>query len=316
MVLNDDERYKARIKSMNEYTYDWKPENYEDPSKPILKITKSSLGTMKWCPKKYEFSYIQRLPQDQTEAMRKGTVLHNHRENFFNEFDIKKAESMNNYEIIEYCNSLMPVDEYFDISLTVAAFEAQRFIEAKAENKTNEYLPIVNEGMFDAEITISKDNDGEPYKGDASLDYEPFTLKRDYKIHLQGIIDRIFIEGNGLIPFEYKTGKWADTKISEMRQEMAFYELLIHNSPEEVLTKYGLTTDMRVTHWGWYYPAANYVTVEEKTKRAMTSVMYRITKLIYAYEQGEFKEKFYAPMCSKWCSFFGICPAAQEDTWI
>ena len=132
MVLNDDERYKARIKSMNEYTYDWKPENYEDPSKPILKITKSSLGTMKWCPKKYEFSYIQRLPQDQTEAMRKGTVLHNHRENFFNEFDIKKAESMNNYEIIEYCNSLMPVDEYFDISLTVAAFEAQRFIEAKA----------------------------------------------------------------------------------------------------------------------------------------------------------------------------------------
>ena len=71
-----------------------------------------------------------RLPQDQTEAMRKGTILHNYREDFFNEFDIMKAELMNNSEIIKYATSLMPVDEYFDISLTVAAFEAQRFITA------------------------------------------------------------------------------------------------------------------------------------------------------------------------------------------
>ena len=130
MVLNIDEKYEARIKSMQEYTYDWQPENYDDPSKPILKVSKSSLvGAFAWCPKKYEFSYIQRLPQDQTEAMRKGTVLHNYREDFFNEFDIKKAEGMNNSEVIEYCNSLMPIDEYFDIipsdfTLTANKFES------------------------------------------------------------------------------------------------------------------------------------------------------------------------------------------------
>ena len=308
--MNDEEKYEAKIKSMREYTYDFIPENYDDPSKPILKISKSSLGSYNWCPKKYEFSYIQRLPQDQTEAMRKGTVLHNHREKFFDDFDIKKAETMSNTEVIEYCNSLMPIDEYFDISLTVAAFEAQRFIEAQSEGKVEEYLPIVNEGLFDCEVTISAG----PYKGGAWNDYEEYSLQRDYTIHLQGIIDRVFIENNGLIPFEYKTGPWKDYKKTSMRQEMAFYQLMIENCSEEVLTKLGLSKDMPVTHWGWYYPASNYVYVEEIKSRTMTSVKNNIAKLIYSYEQDNFTPKFYYKTCS-FCSFFGICDAAQTDTW-
>ena len=303
MVLNIDEQYKARIESMRDFTYKWDAEAFDDPSKPILKISKSSLGSFNWCPKKYEFSYIERLPQDQTEAMRKGTILHNYREDFFNEFDIKKAESMNNSEIIEYATSLMPVDEYFDISLTVAAFEAQRFITAKSENKIHEYLPIVNEEMFDCEITIPKNVN------------KKFPLKQDYVVRLQGIIDRIFIEDGKLIPFEYKTGGWKDYKTTSMRQEMAFYQLMIENCTEEVLAKNGLNKDMEVSHWGWYYPAANHITVEPVKKRSMTSVMNNIAKLIHAYEQKHFETKFYYKTCSH-CSYFGICDAANTDTWL
>ena len=52
---------------MREYTYQWNPDGYNHRGKePILKITKSSFGSFQWCPKKYEFSYVQRLPQDQT----------------------------------------------------------------------------------------------------------------------------------------------------------------------------------------------------------------------------------------------------------
>ena len=101
-----------------------------------------------------------------------------------------------------------------------------------------------------------------------------------------------------------------------MRQEMAFYQLLIENSPPEVLAENGLTPEMKVTHWGWYYPAANYVFAEEKKKRSMTSVMNKIAKLIHAYEQEKFEEKFFYKTCGQWCSYFGICPAAQEDTWL
>ena len=56
---------------MREYTYQWNADDYEDESKPILKITKSSNGTFQWCPKKYQYNYIERLPQDTTEAMYK-----------------------------------------------------------------------------------------------------------------------------------------------------------------------------------------------------------------------------------------------------
>ena len=301
--MDKDEVYEARIKSMREFTYQWDAESFDDPSKPILKISKSSLGAFNWCPKKYEFSYIDRLPQDQTEAMRKGTILHNHRENFFDEFDVKKAEGMNNSEITEYVTSLMPVDEYYDISLTVAAFEAQRFIEAKSEGKTDEYLPIINEELFDCEITIPKDTNSK------------FPLQRDYVVRLQGIIDRVFIEDGKLIPFEYKTGSWKDWKKTSMRQEMAFYQLMIENCDDEILAKYGLNSDMEVSHWGWYYPAANHITVEPVKKRTRTSVMNNIAKLIHAYEQKHFETKFYYKTCSH-CSYFGICDAANTDTWL
>ena len=309
--MNNDEKYNAAISAMSEFTYDWKPENYDDPSMPILKITKSSLGSFDWCNKKYDFSYIQRLPQDQSEAMRKGTVLHNHREDFFNDFDVKKADSLSADEVGEYITGLTPIDEYYDISLTIASFETNRYLEARTENKTEEYLPVCNEGKFDAEITIPQG----PYKGDASLNYEPFTLQRDYKIHIQGIIDRIFLENGGYVPFEFKTGPWKDYKAGSMRKEMAFYQLLIENAPEEVLIKNGLDPNIPVTHWGWYYPVSNYVFAQPVKTRSMTSVMYSIAKLLRAYEMKQFPTKFYYKTCS-FCSFFGICDAAQEDTWV
>jgi len=303
--MNNDEKYEAVIGSMQEYTYDWKFENYDDPSQPILKITKSSLGSFDWCPKKYDFSYIQRLPQDQTEAMRKGTILHNIREDFFNDFDIKKAENMTSDEVYEYCVQLMPINDYLDMSLTMAAFEAQRFVEARAEDKIEEFLPVCNEGKFDAEIIIRADTNPK------------HVLTRDYKIHIQGIIDRIFQEESGYIPFEFKTGAWKDApyKYSSMRKEMAFYKLLIENAEPEVLIKNGLDPNIGVSHWGWYYPASNFVFAEEAKKRTLTSVMKNIAKLIWSYENNHFPTKYFFKTCSH-CSYFGICDGAQTDTWV
>lgn len=287
---------------MNEYTYDWKFENYGKEGEPILKITKSSLGSFDWCPTKYDFSYRQRLPQDQTEAMKKGTICHTVRENFFDDFDIKKAENMSNEEVYEYCVGLLPINDYMDINLTMASFESQRFIEAREEGKINEFLPVSNEGLFDAEIIIPQNINPK------------FPLLRDYTIHIQGIIDRIFAEDGGLIPFEFKTGAWKDYKASSMRKEMAFYQLLIENSSDEVLLKNGIDPEQKVTHWGWYYPVSNYVHVEPIKKRTMTSVMNNIAKLIHAYENEHFPPKFFFKTCSH-CSFFGICEGAEADSW-
>ena len=295
--------YEKEIEEMEDYTYQWLPENYEKEDEPILKITKSSLGSYNWCPKKYQYSYIERLPQDQTEAMRKGTVMHNAREDFFNEFDIKKAESMTHDEVLDYCTSLFPIDDYFDDYLTIASFEANRFVEARSDKKLDSFLPVCNEGKLDCEIVIDRNTNPK------------FPLSRDYKIHLQGIIDRIFLEDGGYVPMEFKTGGWKDYKTTSMRKEMAFYQMLIENSSEEVLKQAGLETGTPVSHWAWYYPISNYIYAEPVKKASLNSVKKSIAKLIHAYEQKLFPAKFFYKTCAH-CSYFGICDAAQQDGWL
>jgi len=298
--MNNEEKYNAEIEAMDDYTYQWLPENYDDPSEPILKITKSSLGSHIWCPKKYEYNYIERRPQDQSEAMRKGTIMHNAREDFFNAFDIKKAETMNSTEVIDYCSSLFPLDEYFDDYAGIAIFEAQRFMDAKKEGKIHEFLPVCNEGKFDCEIIIEANTDPK------------YPLTRPYKVHLQGIIDRIFQEGEGYIPMEFKTGPWKDTKTSPMRKEMAFYQILIENSSPAVLQNAGLEEGVPVTHWSWYYPISNHMYCEKVKKQSKNSAMKSIARLIHAYENKNFPTKFFYKTCAH-CSYFLLC---DEETWL
>jgi len=295
--------YEEEIEQMDEYTYQWLPENYDNENEPILKITKSSMMSHLWCPKKYQFGYIDRLPQDQTEAMRKGTYVHNAREAFFNDFDIKKAEEMSHNELLDYCTGLFPVDEYFDDYIAIASFEANRFSQSKLEGKLEDYLPPCNEGKFDCEVYIARNTDPK------------YPLSRGYKVHLQGIIDRVFQEDGSYIPMELKTGKWSDSKVSSMRKEMAFYKILIENCSDAVLRQAGLEPNVPVTHWSWYYPTSNYIYVEEVKKSSTTSVMKSIARLIHAYEQKNFPAKFFYRTCAH-CSYFGICESAQEDTWV
>ena len=128
-----------------EYTYQWNPEWAEDEAMPILKITKSSLNTFEYCMKQYEFSYIERRPKEQSAAMLKGTVVHNSHEEFYNDFDIKKAESMDYNSLYDYCMELFPIDDYNEMYQTMAAFETDRFITARTNNTIEEYLPAGNE---------------------------------------------------------------------------------------------------------------------------------------------------------------------------
>ena len=133
----------------DEYTYQWEPENYGEEDAPILKISKSSLGSYQWCPKRYEFQYKEKLPIETTEVMIKGTIIHNARESFFNAFDIKKAEGLSHSELVNYCMSLHPIDDYTEMYEAMSIFEANRFMEAVSENTTDEFLPVINGLLLD-----------------------------------------------------------------------------------------------------------------------------------------------------------------------
>lgn len=288
---------------MREYTYEWYPEHYSDDAKPILKITKSSFNSFQWCPKKYEFSYPLRLPQDTSEAMLKGTVVHNSRQDFFDDFDISKAENLSHSELITYNMGLYPIDDYGDLYKTMANFEAQRFVTARTDNNMSSYLPVVNEELLDGEILI-------PHAINPKC-----ILERDYVVHLQGIIDRMFIDNDCYIPIELKTGPWKDYRTTAMRKEMAFYKLLVENAYQESLDAAGVDRDTPITHWGWYYPASNYLHTEAVKKSSMTALIRGITTIIKAYELKEFPAKYYHKTCLH-CSFFPICEEAQQENWL
>lgn len=289
---------------MKEFTYDWDYTKDE----PILKISKSSMGSFNWCPIKYQFSYIEGRKTDQTEAMLKGSIVHNSREDWFNKVDIAKAEDMSEQELKVYFMSLYPIDGHSDIYSVMASNSASLFLNAKSEDKLDTFLPVVNEIMLDAELHIPKDLNPK------------IELHQDYTVHLQGIIDRMYIENNQYIPMELKTGIWKDYKTTNMRKEMAFYKLLFDNCPNESLVENGLDPNIDITHWGWYYPESNYTYVEPIKKSSTNAVLRAITKLIKAYEDridggANFPAKFYAKTCSQYCDFYSICPAALDDGW-
>ena len=287
---------------MSEYTYQWKPENYGQEGEPILKISKSSLGSYQWCPKRYEFQYVEKRPIETTEVMIKGSIIHNAREAFFNAFDVKKAENLSHEELVNYCLSLHPIDDYTEMYEAMSIFEANRFKESLAEGTTDDFVPVVNEAMLDARITIRSDENPK------------YELSQDYTVHLQGIIDRMFREGDRYIPMELKTGGWKDWKTTMMRKEMAFYKILFENTPNAELEEMGLDPEIPISHWGWYYPAANYIYVEDAKKSSMTAVKKGIAEMIHSYETGIFPTKYFAKTCSN-CSFFGICDAANTESW-
>jgi ATP-dependent helicase/DNAse subunit B len=182
--------------SKDMFTYDWNVVDYsaneEDwLEKPILKMTKSSVMSYEWCPKKYFYSYPLRLPQDRTDAMLKGTVIHDAYENFFHKFDVEKAEQLDKSELTSYAMGLFPIDEWGgDQYWTSAQFEAKRFLDCKDNGTLDDFLPVGNEVKLDALFMIARNQNPK------------FPLQRDYYVHLQGIIDRLFVDEGGLIPMD------------------------------------------------------------------------------------------------------------------
>ena len=123
----------------------------------------------------------------------------------------------------------------------------------------------------------------------------------------------MFFDDNGYIPFELKTGLWKDSKKTQMRKEMAFYQLLYEQADEDELIALGLDPKYRVTHWGWIFPKSNYIYVEEVKPRSMTSVVNSIQKLIDAYMMKQFDFSYFHKKCVH-CGHFDHCEATGGGT--
>jgi len=177
-----------------------------------------------------------------------------------------------------------------DLYRALSAWQAERFIECVHEGTVEHFIPIGNEILLNATYRVN-----------------------GITIHLQGIIDRMFFDDDGYIPFELKTGAWKDSKKTNMRKEMAFYQLLYENADEDDLVAAGLDPQYGITHWGWIFPKSNYIFVEDVKKRSMTSVENSIQKLVDGYMSKEFPFSYFHKKCVH-CGHFEHCEATGGGT--
>ena len=272
-----------------EYTYKWNPED----ESPILKITKSSLGSFQFCPINYKYGYLDDIKQKTSPAMLKGTIIHNAEEDFWKMVNVEEAleykdEPMKLQKHFRSIYPEAPEDDYEDIYRAMTAYNTERFLECIEEETLDNFIPVGNEVKVNAS----------------------FTTEDGVTVHLQGIIDRIFYEDGGYIPMELKTGAWKDTKKTNMRKEMAFYKLLFENADPDSIREAGLDPDIPITHWGWYFPASNYIYAEEVKSRSTTAVLNSMDKLINAYNENEFPAAYYYKKCIH-CGHYDHCEAAS-----
>ena len=288
---------------MREYTYDWNPEEYNNEDGKVLKITKSSYNLFCWCNLKYKFNYIDGLKQDTSPAMLKGSEVHNAIEGFYNDFDLLKAENMSHSELLEYCIGLHPVDDNTEIYRTCSTFEADRYVTAKMDNKLEDFLPVINEVLLDAELEIDR------------FQNKKFPLRRNYTVHLQGIVDRMYHDNGMYVPVELKTGLWKEWKKTGIRREMSFYKMLFDLADDEQIEALGLDPNIEITHWGWYYPESNYLHIEKIKKASINATKRGIAKLIHCYEFNEWEATYFYKTCPN-CSYFDICDKAQAESFL
>lgn len=277
----------------NGFTYQWNPDSEESP---VLKITKSSLGTYGFCRASYVMSYDPfgegKVRQPANEAMIRGTTVHDAQEEFWKMVDVDEAM---NYidEPSKLVKSFMGLYPETDDETTrglyrsMAAWSADRFLDCVKEGMLEFFKPAGNEVRLNARIELN-----------------------GVEIHLQGIVDRLFIHEGQYVPLELKTGIWKDSKATHMRKEMAFYKILFDNATDEDKIEAGLDPDIEFGHWGWFFPASNYIYIEPVKARTETSVFNAMQKLVDAYMIKEFPYDDFYRKCQK-CGLFSICEKGE-----
>jgi hypothetical protein len=277
----------------NGFTYQWNP---DDENSPMLKMTKSSLGSFGFCRASYVMSYDPfgegKINGPATEAMIRGTLVHDAQEEFWKAVDTE--EMMNHIDdpnkLVKSFMSLYPeTDDETTLSLYkgMASWSAERFIDCVKDGTVEFFKPVGNEIRLNAKFELN-----------------------GLVIHLQGIIDRLFIHEGTYVPLELKTGVWKDSKATHMRKEMAFYKLLYDNASDEDKIAAGLDPSMEFGYWGWFFPASNYIFLEPVKPRTEQSVQNAMQKLVDSYMLREFPFDDFYKKCRK-CGLYSVCEKGE-----
>lgn len=303
--------------SYNMSTYAWHPGMVDDDNNMMkLRMTKSTLGTFKMCPRQYYYQYVLRIPQGETIPMVRGTNVHNVVEYFWKQINedvlevVKKLlDEDKQITAKKLLEDFLPVPEdgfhYEEGTVIEQWFEWNwlRLLVCYTDKTMNLWQPVGNELEVHAMEDIEVDGVIVP-------------------VHYKGYVDRVFSDGQGgFIVMELKTGKWKEKpyKYSGMRFEMEFYRMM--------LVKSDYSEYLPVTQWAWEYPygqvnggdGATWVIEDTKSlsRYASKSIKTMQEKVIRAHLNNDFPPvhtencKTYCrhtTMPCGYCDYIDICP--------
>tara|TARA_R110002020_G_scaffold351713_4_gene564899 strand:+ start:1217 stop:2140 length:924 start_codon:yes stop_codon:yes gene_type:complete len=297
-------------------SYAWTPDMGKDC---IIRISKSSLSTFKWCPQQLWLSKTIEVEQEPKDYLTIGSDVHKAVELFYHNgvkdfTSIREAygaaranKSKAAYEALA---QLWPSNEevvagrresdadqpfyekeYNHNKEWFLNFEVQR-LSVLNEDEISLFLPVANEVRLETTIQLEMDGHLIP-------------------VRLVGEIDRVFKStGGGLELMELKTGKWRDAKRSEMRAEMAYYRYLIENTSNEILKEKFI--DAPITHWSWRFSNADHWDCEEVKKISHRAMLTALHKLVKAYLEERFETTKNDFKCG-YCDYMPHCPRYAID---
>ena len=292
-----------------ESTYGWHPGM---PKNIILRISKSSFGGNGFCQQQYFIKWGLGVKEPPNDAMTRGSNVHDATEDFYRDLNIENASSMRSYgydKLLQHFRGFIPhanpkrglfkLDEEVHLDKLLTA-EAKRFMVSEPQH----FLPIANEIPLDAVVEI-----------DGQL------------VHLTGIIDRMFMDGEGNIHIhELKTGVWKDKpkKWESMRKEMAFYVYLLNKCDHPKLG------GQNAAYWGWDHTAGLLDTYDDRVfrhieniKPGILSAMKKDISFLIRQHNG-WDGGIHGPsfplkdiravrwICEPWCRVKGYCPRYER----
>ena len=272
-------------------TYAWTPD-----SDLRIRISKSTLDThSNWCAQQMWLGKVCPQEQKEHDYLVIGDNVHNRQEQFYDNLKenkqlvldaIQQAKQGNDKRAFEMLMSEYPEAEgpYADREHVMQEWLVRNdVLRLKHCDEADDFLPVGNELDLDAIIEVEVDD-------------------KTYEVHLRGIIDRIFSDGeDGVALMELKTGKWRGQYDNpKMKGEMSYYAYILEES--------GMTDELGpVTAWGWRYPGADHWDYMPAKKVSITAMKKRLAKLVKSYVNQDFPPTKDEYKCG-YCEFMSFCP--------
>lgn len=206
----------------------------EVKKKEILNFSHSALNTFESCPRKYEYSYILKIPQEMTGAASFGSSLHNTLNEFYKLVtQSKQASLFESYEADLSIEKLLEIYEEKWINLGFESLAQMKTLKKRGEDILRRF-----HAHFQEEVTRI-----------AFLE-KGFKLKAG-KYTISGRIDRADVLPDGTLEvIDYKSGRAKKQKDVDNDKQLQIYALATKecfNQPSSKLTLYFLDDDLKVS---------------------------------------------------------------------